>query len=408
MRIRARSRRRNRGKSAFLEVPYSQNRRRFLQHSFMGLGAFVGNSLLLPKITNASPLSLGSIGDLQAPDSNGVRLPEGFTSRVIARTGHDYYGYIWHAAPDGGATFANDDGGWIYVSNSELPDGNGGAGSLRFDKNGKLIDAYSILNNTSRNCAGGHTPWGTWLSCEEVDAGQVWECDPYGKKDPVLRASLGTFNHEAIAVDTNTMQLYLTEDKLQGCLYRYTSNALDKTGYPDLDNGFLEVAEIIDGETGALRWHLLPDPQAKDIPTREQVIQSSGFNGGEGIWFHQNAIFFTTKGDDRVYAYEIKNNNLSIIYNAALYISPVLTGVDNITSNKAGELLVAEDAGNLQIVVISKDGMVKPLLQLVGHDYSEITGPAFSPDGLKLYFSSQRGITGRSEAGITFEITGPF
>jgi len=52
--------------------------------------------------------------------------------------------------------------------------------------------------------------------------------------------------------------------------------------------------------------------------------------------------------------------------------------------------------------------MVKPLLQLVGHDYSEITGPAFSPDGSRLYFSSQRGITGRSEAGITFEITGPF
>ena len=374
----------------------------------MGLGVFVGNSLLLPNISNASPLSLESIGDLQAPDSNGVRLPKGFSSRIIARTGHDYFGYIWHAAPDGGATFTNDDGGWIYVSNSELPDGNGGAGSLRFDKNGELIDAYSILNNTSRNCAGGHTPWGTWLSCEEVDAGQVWECDPYGKKDPVLRASLGTFNHEAIAVDTNTMQLYLTEDELQGCLYRYTSNALDKTDFPDLDNGFLEVAEIINGEAGALRWHLLPDPQAIDTPTREQVIQSSGFNGGEGIWFHKNAIFFTTKGNDRVYAYDIKNNNLSIIYNAALYISPVLTGADNITSNKSGELLVAEDGGNLQIVVITKDGIVKPLLQLVGHDYSEITGPAFSPDGSRLYFSSQRGKTGRSEAGITFEITGAF
>ena len=387
---------------------FSCKRRSFLQYSFMGLSAFVGNSLLLPNISNASPLGLESIGDLQAPDSNGVRLPKGFSSRIIARSGYDYFGYSWLAAPDGGATFATDDGGWIYVSNSEMPYGNGGAGSLRFDKNGKLIDAYSILNNTSRNCAGGHTPWGTWLSCEEVDAGQVWECDPYGKNDPVLRASLGRFNHEAVAVDTNTMQLYLTEDKMQGCLYRYTSNALDKTGYPDLDNGYLEVAEIIYGEIGALRWHLLPDPHAKDIPTREQVIQSSGFNGGEGIWFHQGAIFFTTKGDDRVYTYDIKNNNLSIIYNAALYISPVLSRIDNITSNKSGELLVGEDGGDLQIVIISKDGKVKPLLQLIGHDYSEITGPAFSPDGSRLYFSSQRGITGRSESGITFEITGAF
>lgn len=388
---------------------FSQNRRRFLQHSFMGLGAFVGNSLLLPSIANSSPLTLDSIGDLQAPDKNGVRLPKGFSSRIVARSGHDYFGYDWHAAPDGGATFANYDGGWFYVSNSEMSKGRGGAGSLRFNEGGELIDAYSILNNTSRNCAGGHTPWGTWLSCEETDMGQVWECDPYGKKDPVLRAALGRFNHEAVAVDTNTMQLYLTEDKPKGCLYRYTSNSIDKlSGYPDLDNGFLEVAEIINGEEGALRWHLLPDPQAKDAPTRKQVKQSTYFNGGEGIWFHQDAIFFTTKGDNRVYAYDIKNNKLSIIYNAALYISPVLTGVDNITSNKSGELFVAEDGGDLQIVILTKSGKIKPLLQLIGHNRSEITGPAFSPDGSRLYFSSQRGTTGRSKDGITFEITGSF
>jgi secreted PhoX family phosphatase len=144
------------------------------------------------------------------------------------------------------------------------------------------------------------------------------------------------------------------------------------------------------------------------LATRKQVKQSTGFNGGEGIWFHQDVIFFTTKGNDRVYAYDIKNNDLSIIYNAALYISPVLTRVDNITSNISGELLVAEDGDDLQIVVITRNRKVKPLLQLIGHNYSEITGPAFSPDGSRLYFSSQRGATGRSEDGITFEITGPF
>jgi len=86
----------------------------------------------------------------------------------------------------------------------------------------------------------------------------------------------------------------------------------------------------------------------------------------------------------------------------------VLTGVDNITSNKSGELLIAEDGGDLQIVVITKSGETKPLLQLIGHNRSEITGPAFSPGGSRLYFSSQRGKTGRSEDGITFEISGPF
>ncbi len=388
---------------------FSQDRRSFLQHSFMGLGVFVSNSLLLPRFANSSPQSLDIIDDLQAPDKNGVRLPKGFSSRIVARSGQDYFGYDWHAAPDGGATFTTDNSGWIYVSNSEMPKGTGGVGSLRFDKDGKLIDAYSILGNTNRNCAGGYTPWGTWLSCEEIDEGQVWECDPYGKKEPTLYAALGRFNHEAVAVDANTMQLYLTEDKPKGCLYRYTPNTIDKLkGRPDLDNGILEVAEIINGEEGELRWHLLPDPQAKDTPARKQIKQSSHFNGGEGIWYHQGNIFFTTKGNNRVYAYDIKNNNLSIIYNAALYISPVLTGVDNITSNKSGELFVAEDGGDLQIVVIKKSGETSPLLQLRGHDRSEITGPAFNPDGSKLYFSSQRGTTGRSEDGITFEIEGPF
>ncbi len=108
-----------------------------------------------------------------------------------------------------------------------------------------------------------------------------------------------------------------------------------------------------------------------------------------------------------MWAYDTQDNKLRIIYNAALHFSPVLTGVDNIIVNAAGELLVAEDNGNMQIVVITKNE-VHPLLQIVGQDRSEITGPAFSPDGTRLYFSSQRGTSGRSENGITYEITGPF
>ena len=108
-----------------------------------------------------------------------------------------------------------------------------------------------------------------------------------------------------------------------------------------------------------------------------------------------------------MWAYDVQQNDLSLVYNSALYTSPVLTGVDNITANAAGELLVAEDGGDLQIVVLSA-GKVLPLLQLVGHERSEVCGPAFSPDGSRLYFSSQRGKTGRVEDGMTFEITGPF
>lgn len=385
----------------------NSKRRELLRYGFWGMSAFVGASLL-PAPMKAAALAQSSIGPLQPPDKNGIRLPNGFFSRIVAFSGQKLFYYHWHAEPDGGATFATPDGGWIYVSNSEMDEKSGGVGALRFDKNGNLADAYPILKNTSRNCAGGHTPWQTWLSCEEIEKGQVWECDPFGKKQAQAKKALGLFKHEAVAVDTKNKQLYLTEDEPDGCLYRYTANSHNAEGYPDLDDGYLEVAEIINGQVGKLRWHKLPDPLANSNPTRYQVKECSKFDGGEGIWYHQEVVYFTTKGDDRVWAYDVKNNDLSIIYNAALHTNPVLTGVDNITASAAGELLIAEDGGDMQIVVIPRPGEAYPLLQVTGHDRSEITGPAFSPDGSRLYFSSQRGKTGQSEGGITFEITGPF
>ncbi len=385
---------------------FNLKRRKLLQYSFLGLGAFVGNNLLAGSLRSAS-LSKAALGPLFAPDQNGVRLPKGFSSRIVAQSGQKISRYVWHAAPDGGAVFAVKDGGWVYVSNSEMKDNAGGVGALRFNRQGEVIDAYSILNNTSRNCAGGHTPWQTWLSCEEVEKGQVWECDPFGINPPIVRDKLGSFNHEAAAFDINNKQLYLTEDEPDGCLYRYTAHSFDALGNPDLDDGFLEVAEVLSSRIGKVRWHRLPDPLATTTPTRKQLTNVSYFDGGEGIWYHDGSVYFTTKGDDRVWAYHIQDNQLSIVYNAAFYLWPVLTGVDNITANKAGDLLVAEDNGNLQIVVISNKE-VYPLLQIVDQDRSEITGPAFSPDGSRLYFSSQRGKSGRSEDGITYEITGPF
>lgn len=338
-------------------------------------------------------------------DRNGVRLPAGYSSRIVAESSVSPLGgcgYVWHAAPDGGACFTDQGGGWIYVSNSELGDTDGGAGALRFDADGKLIDAYPILQDTSQNCSGGATPWGRWLSCEEIDDGRVWECDPLGVEAAAARPALGVFKHEAVAVDSLNRKLYLTEDQPDGCLYRFTPFS-----YPDLSAGKLEAARLIEGETGKVEWLEIKDPLASRTETRFQT-SATGFNGGEGIAYFGGKVYFTTKGDNRVWVFDINSQVLSVLYDDNAYINPVLTGVDNITVSSDGSLYVAEDGGNMQVVVIANDGAVYPVIELEGHDKSEIAGVAFSPDGSRLYFSSQRGKTGDDLDGLTFEVQGPF
>jgi len=383
-------------------------KRRFLQQSLSGL-SLCGVAAVWANALLAGSSKQNDYG-LQAADSNGLRLPAGFRSRIIANSGQAVVSgqdFTWHAAPDGGACFAIDSGsysgGWIYVSNSEMPS-TGGAGAIVFNAGGEVVDAYAILENTSRNCAGGATPWGSWLSCEEIDSGRVWECFPEGRKKAIVRPALGVFNHEAVAVDEVTHYLYLTEDKVDGCLYRFIADSVAEGGFPDLSAGLLEVA--LQGAESGVSWAAVPDPLAINLATRYQVASVRTFNGGEGIAYYDGKIIFTTKGDNRVWFYDTKQQVIGILYDVKQSLTPILSGVDNITVSQQGDIFVAEDGGDLQIVVIDNQGRLYPLAQLEGHDDSEITGVAFSPDGKRLYFSSQRGSTGLSENGVSYEIQG--
>jgi secreted PhoX family phosphatase len=346
-------------------------------------------------------------GPVGAPDENGIRLPDGFTSRVVARGERPVAdtGYRWHIASDGAATFPTDDGGFILVSNSETFEG--GASAIRFDRGGDPVDAYRILGDTTHNCSGGGTPWGTWLSCEEIEGGLVWECDPTGRRGAVARPAMGAFKHEAAAVDPRARCVYLTEDLIDGGLYRFTPER-----WPDLSAGVLEIARVERG--GHVSWVKVPDPAARRRLTRRQVKGSAVFKRGEGIWLDGRTLYVATTGDSRVHALDLERSRIAVIYDGLASPDPPLRGVDQLTGSRAGEVFVCEDllASEIDIGVISPSHEVARFLSVTGpqHAGSELTGACFDPSGSRFFFSSQRAFpTGPLRGpGAIFEVRGPF
>ncbi len=346
-------------------------------------------------LARAAAIGAADNDGLLAADVNGWRLLPGFTSRVIATTNQTVAstGLLWIKDPDGAAVIPKPGGGWYYIENSERALFDGGAAAIEFNDSAAAVGARRLLGTSNMNCSGCATPWGTYLSCEEHPFGAVWELDPTGARAPAMRLAMGRFQHEGAAVDADRRVIYLSEDRPDGGLYRFKP-----TVWGDLSTGELE---ILVETNGALSWAHV-DPTGAPTFTHQQHPSTKRFNGGEGIAYWRGRVALTTRGDNRVWSLDPATLALDVFYDSATNANPQYTGVDQIVVAPWGDLICAEDGGDMQVIALDQSGVVTVVAQLTGVPGSELTGLAFDPSGKRLYVTSQR------NPGRLYEIAGPF
>lgn len=374
------------------------------------------------------------------PDPDGILdLPSGFSYTILETVGNQMSdGNAVPGRPDGMYCFKDKTGDWVLLRNHEIDSGQpidsefafdparcGGVTRLVIDPTGcKRISSNSILTGTSRNCSGGPTPLG-WISCEETSEpghGYAFMCDISAKQvqQPMVLKDLGRFHREAVAFDPTTGITYMTEDRVDGLVYRHLPDtpqspfvggkmqALVVKGAKNFD---LSSVDRKAGESFPVAWVDIPDRDAKKVPTRHQGKESGCaiVNRAEGAIYQNRSILFTSTdggpvGQGQIFRLDLNGaeDQLTIISQAERYTD--YQHPDNLTVTPWGEVLIAEDgvAPN-HIRLLKANGRVLNLARIAPSNstLTEFTGLCFSPDGRYLFANLQ-------DFGLTIAITGPF
>jgi uncharacterized protein len=342
--------------------------------------------------------------------------------------------------PDGMACFAAPNGTLILMRNHELersrydsgydvapveafdPLAAGGVTRIVLRQNSlERLSSNRVLAGTIRNCSGGASPWG-WLSCEETTEpghGYVFRCrTDAARAAPAERiVGYGRFNHEAACVDPKTRTAYLTEDRSNGCLYRYrpqdpnkpfTSGKLQALRVQGIQR-FDTSKDLDHGTKLKVDWVDIPNPDPKDDSVRDQAAAAGAarFWRGEGIVMADGAVYVCCTSGGRESCGQIFKLSLDTsdgVNRLELFVeSPgpsVLDMPDNIYMTPWGDLLVAEDgSGEQYIRGITPEGRVYDVARNAKSS-SEFAGICATPDGSALFVNMQMD-------GLTVAISGP-
>ena len=400
------------------------------------LFAYGGSKLLTGNKINSS--SKSSWDGFLVKDPNALfDLPESLSYKVIISSGDLMTdGLKYGRRPDGMGAFLLKDGSVALVVNHETANMDrsldlataydsyndrpysGGTSSLVLDADGRTLKySHRSLSGTIDNCAGGATPWNTWISCEETDKknhGYAFEIDPESKSLNGYKrlSNMGRFKREAVAVDLNDPKgaVYQTEDDYKGLFYKFVPSRpeilsgkgeLFALKIPGIKNTSNKNGSISVGETFSVEWVPIEDPLAVSVKTRNQGKNAGAsiFNGGEGI-IHTNDkdlttnIFFTCKrggqaGLGQIWKYSPSKANISLFYESNDANS--LWEGDNINITPWGDLIICEDNGSnaCKLIGCTQNGTLYPLGRVAGNSSSEIAGICFSPDGQNMYLNIQ-------------------